>query len=388
MLRNTTEFSASKKIKLKIGILGGGQLARMIMEECYKFGHEFHILSNERESPAGQLTKFECIGNWNNKECLSSFSKNCDIITLENEFIDYQSLEFLENYGKEVLPSSSIIKMIQDKLIQKKTLHKFGIPSAEFTEVNSANDIEDFTGKYGYPVVLKSRTMGYDGKGNYTIKSGDDIEPALKLLSERGKLMCEKYVNFDTEIATQVVRSKSGEVRVYPVVETIQKNHICNLVIASEKKFGSINSHIKAIAEKIVNELNYTGVMGIEMFLKGDEILVNELAPRVHNSGHYTIEGCRTSQFENHIRAILDLPLGSTGMTTPCSVMINILGSKNHKACLKGAEKILKMENVFLHIYGKKETREGRKMGHITVNDKDMKNAIDTAKRCREEIEI
>ena len=360
----------------------------MIMEECYKFGFEFRILSNEKESPAGQLTKFECIGDWNDRNCLSAFAKDCDVITLENEFIDYQSLEFIEKSGKEVIPSSSIIKLIQDKLIQKNTLKNYGIPVAEFTEVKTKSDIEEFVKAYNYPVVLKSRTMGYDGKGNFTINRKEEIDHAYKLLSERGRLMCERFVNFDKEIATQAVRSKSGEIRVYPVVETIQKNHICNLVIASKKKYESIKSRVEDIAAKIVTDLNYTGVMGIEMFLKGEEILVNELAPRVHNSGHYTIEACCTSQFENHIRAILDLPTGSTEMTTDNSVMINILGEKNQTACLKGAGKILGFKNVFLHVYGKKESREGRKMGHITVNDDDLNHAIDTALRCREEIEI
>ena len=159
-------------------------------------------------------------------------------------------------------------------------------------------------------------------------------------------------------------------------------------MIASKEKFGSIKSRVEDIAAKIVNDLNYAGVMGIEMFLKGEEILVNELAPRVHNSGHYTIEACITSQFENHIRAILDLPTGSTDMIPANSVMINILGEKNQKAFLKGTEKILNHKNVFLHVYGKKESREGRKMGHITVNGDDLNNSLDIALKCREEIEI
>lgn len=373
---------------MKIGILGGGQLARMMMEECYKFGFEFHILTNEINSPAGQLTKHEYIGDWNDKNVLSGFTGNCDLVTLENEFIDYRNLEFIENTGKEVLPSSSIIKLIQDKYFQKKTLCGMGIPISEFAEVSSIDDIEKFISINGLPAVLKSRTMGYDGKGNFTIGNRSEIEKAYRLLKERGRLMCEKFVNFDREIAIQAVRSKSGEIRVYPVVETIQKNHICNLVIASKSKFKSINSKAESIAVKIVNELNYTGVMGIEMFLTGDDILVNELAPRVHNSGHYTIEGCITSQFENHIRAVLDLPSGSTEMIHENSVMINILGEKNQKASLKGISDVLKHKNVFLHVYGKHETREGRKMGHITVNDNELDNAIDLALFCREKIDI
>lgn len=373
---------------MKTGILGGGQLARMLMEECYKFGFEFHILSKEKDSPAGQLTKYEVTGDWNDEICLEKFADNCDIITLENEFIDYKKLKCIEKTGKEIFPSSSIIKLIQDKYFQKNTLVKSGIPVADFREINSKNDIRQFISEKEFPVVLKSRTMGYDGKGNFTINNEEDIGKAFDSLSRVGKLMCEKFISFETEIATQVVRSKSGEVRVYPLVETIQKNHICNMVIASEKKFGNITNKVRKIAEKIVTDLEYIGVMGIEMFLTGNDIVINELAPRVHNSGHYTIEGCRTSQFENHMRAIMDYPTGDTEMTCKNAVMINILGERNGDALLSGEKEFLKKENVYLHIYGKNQTRIGRKMGHITVLNDNLDDAISIAAECREIIDI
>lgn len=373
---------------MKTGILGGGQLARMIMEECHKFGMEFHILSNDKNSPAGQLTNFNVIGDWNDEECLKNFSVNCDIITLENEFIDYKKLKLIQSTGKKIFPGPESIKLIQDKLYQKKTLKKAGIPVAEFEEINTKKDIEDFVSRNGYPVVLKSRTMGYDGKGNYTINTKEDIGKAFGILSERGKLMCEQYIKFDKEIATQAVRSRSGEIKIYPIVETIQKDHICNLVIASDKAFEKIRGRVNEIAEKILDELSYTGVMGIEMFLTGNEILVNELAPRVHNSGHYTIEACFTSQFENHIRAIYDYPLGDTEMKEKNAVMINILGERNGAVQLQGEEKVLKIKNAYLHIYGKQLTAPGRKMGHITVLGDDADEALSTAIKCRKNIDI
>lgn len=370
------------------GILGGGQLARMIIEEGNKYGFDFHIFSKEEFSPAGQITRHEFVGNWNDVESLKSFAQSCDVITLENEFIDFRKIQLLENLGKPVYPDSNVIRLIQDKLYQKQTLQKLGVKVAEFSEVNSREDIINFCEKENYPVVLKSRTMGYDGKGNIEIKSEKNIDEALKTLSERGALMCESYVKFDREIATQFARNKSREKKVYPVVETIQKNHICNLVIASDNKFNNIAKKTDDIVNKISEGLDYVGVMGIEMFLVGEEIYVNELAPRVHNSGHYTIEGCYTSQFENHLRAIMNFPLGSTTMREENAVMINILGERNGEAKLMRAGEILKMENTYLHIYGKKKTSPGRKMGHITVLNKDLNEAVRISNAARDLIDI
>jgi phosphoribosylaminoimidazole carboxylase PurK protein len=373
---------------MKIGILGGGQLARMMIEECYKYGFEFHILSNEKDSPAGQITNFEFIGNWNDEPMIRDFCEKCDVITLENEFINYESLLAIENNGNKLYPSSNVIKLIQDKLVQKQTLKGFDIPVAEFIEINSREEVLDFADKHGYPVVLKSRTMGYDGKGNYQINSGEEIDEAYRLLSGRGKLLCEEFVNFDKEIAVQAVRNPIGDVSVYPVVETVQRNHICHLVIASKGGLDPVSSKVKDIAQTIVNELNYVGVIGIEMFMEGSRILVNELAPRVHNSGHYTIEGSFTSQFENHIRAILNLPLGNTEMNCKNAVMVNIIGEKDSEARVKNLGDVLNSDKTYLHIYGKKETRIGRKMGHITVIRDNANEAIDIAEECRKKIGI
>ena len=374
---------------MKIGILGGGQLARMIMEDCYKFGFEFVILSKTASSPAGMLTKDEIVGDWHDDETLHKFADSCDIVTLENEFIDYQKIEYLESLGKAVHPCSKIIKLIQDKLIQKQTLEDLGIPVADFVPVKTMEDITSFAGVHGYPVILKSRTMGYDGKGNYKIDSENDIDTALETIGARGELMCESFVDFKIEIATQAARSKSGEMKIYPVVETIQKDHICHIVKASEKKFTEIKEQVNNIASTILEKLDYVGVMGIEMFLMEDNsILVNELAPRVHNTGHYSIEGCYTSQFENHIRAVLDLPLGDVTMREESAVMINILGEKDAAAKLTRLGSALQNFRTYVHIYGKNETRIGRKMGHITVLDKYIDAAEKAAILCRNEIDI
>ncbi len=372
----------------KLGILGGGQLARMIIEENCRYGFEFHILSKEHDSPSGQLTPHEIVGDWNDKDVVRNFAAKCDILTLENEFIDFHILEMIENSGRKILPGSKTIRLIQDKLYQKNTLSEAGIPVAEYCEVNTPDDVKRFAEEFDYPVILKSRTMGYDGKGNYEVTNVTEIEQACDKLSKRGKLMCERFVSFEKEIAVQAVRSSNGEIKVYPVVETIQEDHICKLVIASPGRFSELTGTVNEICKKILTSMSYTGVMGIEMFLCGNDIVVNELAPRVHNSGHYTIEGCITSQFENHIRAILGLPLGSTEMKVAAAVMINILGERNGTAEIRGMERTLACTDTYLHLYGKKETRVGRKMGHITVVGNDHKILTQKAENARKTLEI
>lgn len=373
---------------MRIGIIGGGQLARMMMEDSYKFGFEFVILSNEKNSPAGTITNEEIYGDWNDTDCLTKFANECDVITLENEFIDYLKLEFLEAAGKKVYPSSANIKLIQDKFIQKYTLSSLNIPVADFAEINSREDMINFASKHGYPVILKSRTMGYDGKGNYKIDSEDEIEAAMNEIGSRGKLMCEQFISFDKEIAVQAVRNEAGDFKIYPIVETIQENHICKTVLAGKELLNELKNEVSSIAKMILESLNYIGVMGIEMFLKGNEIIVNELAPRVHNSGHYTIEGCYVSQFENHVRAVSGLRLGSTELKEDAAVMINILGKFKGKYNLDFLKNLIIKENEYVHLYGKKENRIGRKMGHITLTGNNLKALTIEGNNLREEINI
>ncbi len=374
---------------MKIGILGGGQLARMIIEETGKFGFTYRILSDIEDSPAGQLCSEQVTGKFSDYEALKKFAAGCDIVTLENEFIGSEYVKYIEDLGIKVLPGSGIVALIQDKLLQKRNLKDAGIPVPSFCEVKTRNDVEKFAAEYGYPVILKSRTMGYDGKGNYRIDRKDDIEDALRTLSKRGELMCEEFVDFRRELAVQCVRSVTGETGIYPVVESIQKDHICNVVKANGDFDSALTKRINSMAETILSELNYTGVLAIELFEKENgEVLVNELAPRVHNTGHYTIEGCYVSQFENHIRAVAGLPLGSCELKCDAAVMINILGERNGKASPEGLGEFLKEKNAYIHIYGKKETRTGRKMGHITVTGGDPSEVLHIAENLHSKIKI
>lgn len=365
---------------MRIGILGGGQLARMMIEETSKYGFEFVIYSEEANSPAGKICSREVTGKFSDTERLNAFCNECDIVTLENEFIDRKYIEHIEQNGKICLPGSDIVGMIQDKYVQKQTIGNMNIPVPEFEEVNSTEDIKKFALAHSYPVILKSRTMGYDGKGNYKINSEAEIIEAYNSLGKRGKLMCEEFVNFKRELAVQIVRGRNGEVKVYPVVESEQKNHICNTVKASKEFDTVITEEINELAAKIVNGISYVGVLAVEMFqMDNGKIYVNELAPRVHNTGHYTIEGCYTSQFENHILAILGLSLGSTDMIYNNAVMINLLGDRNGKSKLEEYSDITKDPMADVHFYGKDETRVGRKMGHITVTGDDMEVVFNKA---------
>lgn len=374
---------------MKVGILGGGQLARMMIEETAKFGFSYKILSDTPESPAGQVCGAQVTGSFSDYDALRSFAEDCDIITLENEFIDGKYVKFIEDLGIRVLPGSDIVALIQDKLLQKRKLKEAGIPVPSFCGVDNKQDVVKFASEYGYPVILKSRTMGYDGKGNFRIDEENQIEEALSTLGARGKLMCEEFIGFTRELAVQGVRGRDGGIKVYPVVESVQKDHICNVVKASKDFDAQMTKKVSSIVESILLELNYTGVLAVELFeLKNGDVLVNELAPRVHNTGHYTIEGCYVSQFENHIRAVAGIPLGSAEMKCGAAVMINILGERDGKAKLEHVSDLLKEKDAYLHVYGKAETRKGRKMGHITVTGDNLENTLRKAEELHSKIKI
>jgi 5-(carboxyamino)imidazole ribonucleotide synthase len=377
------------KKKICIGILGGGQLARMSAIQAYKLGFDVAILEKEINSPAGQLTKNDFAGWVDDRKVLKKFAAKSDIITLENEFIDYKKLEYLESLGKKIRPSSNTISLIQDKFIQKETLKRNKIPIVDFIEICEVDDYTSVAEKLGKKFLLKSRVMGYDGYGNYTVNSAKSFDEGMKKLRGRNsKLYAEQYIDFRMELAVIVVRTKY-ETITYSVVETIQKNHICHSVIAPARIDKKLSAAAKEIAIESVYSVNGFGLFGVELFLGNDnKILVNELAPRPHNSGHYTIEACVTSQFENHIRAVLDLPLGSTGMINKYSVMVNLLGKKNAPGIIEDYNTVLKNDNIHFHLYGKEFSRPGRKMGHITVNGDDLIPLLNLAEKTAKKIII
>lgn len=376
-----------KNRKTVIGILGGGQLARMSAFQAIRLGFDVAILEKEKNSPAGVLTKNEIVGWVDNKEALNKLIKVSDIITLENEFIDYKYLQQIEKAGKQVIPSSRTISLIQDKFIQKSTLSKAGIPVPKFINVDDKTTYKNLSEALGNKFILKSKKMGYDGYGNALIKNKNDFDSAVKKLSERhSEVYAEEYINFVKELAVMVVRTKK-EIKLYPIVETIQKNHICHTVIAPANVNKKIIDRTKEMAVESVKAVHGFGIFGIEFFLdKNGTVLVNEMAPRPHNSGHYSIEGCSVSQFENHIRSVLNLPLGNTDLVRSYAVMINLLGKRNGAGILQNYTDALLTDDVHLHVYGKEKSRLGRKMGHITFIGDNLNDILVRAKQLEQKI--
>lgn len=372
-----------------IGILGGGQLAKMLGLEALKMGMHFATIENGIHSPAGIFAQHEFSQGWSTTEDLDSFINVCDVVTLENEFIDPAILHKIAE-KRLIFPRPETIEKIQDKFIQKQTIATSGVATPKFDKIDSIDEAIQFGTNYGYPFVLKTRTLGYDGYGNRTIRNVVDIHSAWEsfvLTEEPRELMAEEFVNFTMELAVMVVRNKRGEIAVYPCVETIQENHICVAVIAPARISIDLQEKAKEIAKKCVECIEGVGIFGIEMFLRNDgTILFNEIAPRPHNSGHYTIEGCYTSQFENTIRAILNLPLGSPELRCGGAAMINLLATRNGHGLPDSVIETLKIPEVSFHLYGKKDSRKGRKMGHLTATATSNEVAFTIAKRAFQQL--
>lgn len=353
-----------------VGILGGGQLAKMLAQAAYRLGLRVAVIENGEDSPAGVMTKLEFPLGWNNAEELERFIDASDIVTLENEFINPAILEKIAE-RRPVFPSADTVRLVQDKFVQKQTMQKAGIPLPHFAALHSAEEAQQFGREYGFPYVMKTRTFGYDGYGNATITKPEEALwgwKRFRSIEEPRELMAEEFVRFTKELAVIVVRNRRGETVVYPCVETVQKRHICHSVVAPAPVAESIQQRAREVALAAVEAVDGVGVFGVEMFLREDgEILFNEIAPRPHNSGHYTIEGCVTSQFENGIRAVCSLPLGSADLVAPAAAMINLLGMRNGPGVPDSVVEFFRHDDVSLHLYGKKDSRIGRKMGHVTA---------------------
>lgn len=371
-------------ISKKVGIIGGGQLGKMMVNEASKMGIYTVVLDPCEDCPAGYLANDKIVASFDDKMALKELAKRVDVLTCEFEHISTEALKDLEDDGFVVYPKAASLGIIQNKYNQKIVLQKHSIPVGDFLMIHDIESIEGAIEKFGYPVMLKSALGGYDGKGNSLIKCKEDIEKAFEEL--KGHLIpvyVEKYIPFIKEISVLCCRGIAGEIVVYPVAENIHKDSI----LFESSVPASINQEHEekamSIAKDVCKIFETVGMFCVEMFLtEAGEILVNEVAPRPHNSGHYTIEGCITSQFENHIRAIVGLPLGKTDLLRP-TVMRNILGVKEceGKPLVMGAYEALSIEGVSLHIYGKKETKAQRKMGHLTVVAQTLDEAKERAEK-------
>jgi 5-(carboxyamino)imidazole ribonucleotide synthase len=372
----------------RIGIVGGGQLAKMTALPAMELGCEIVILEKTEDTPASCLAADIMYGDWDDSTNLLKLAENVDVVSLENEFVDANSLKTLEDAGHHLYPSSATIGMVQDKLIQKQALRDAGISVTPFAAVNSREEISQQAEQLGWPLVLKARRNGYDGKGNATLSTAADIDEAwAKLDGDNRELYVEGFCSFTGELAVMVTRGTDGKMVNYPVVESVQKDHICHIVRAPARINDELANQAIELARKAVTTINGIGTIGIEMFLTEDkQIILNEMAPRVHNSGHYTIEACECSQFENHVRAIIGMPLGSTKMVSPAAVMINMLGEEQGTGYPVGIDEALKVDGAHVHVYGKATTNIGRKMGHITALGETIEAAEEVASRAAKSI--
>lgn len=375
-------------MKQRIGIVGGGQLGRMLGFAAKRLGFSVSVIDPTPQSPAGQVVDYQIIANVKDPSAIRKLAAMSDFITFEIELANAAILEEIALMGVEVNPDAKTLALIKDKLLQKQFLAKAIIPTAKHVAVETVDEIKKAALCFDYPVLLKARFDAYDGRGNALIRGDSDIENALVILKGR-ELYVEKFIPFVKELAVMVARSTTGEIVTYPVAETSHVNNICHTVVAPAEISRSVQQKAQKLAEKTMEHLKGAGVFGIEMFLtKKGEVLINEIAPRVHNSGHYTVEACVTSQFEQHIRAICGLPLGKTDMIVPAAVTVNILGDRQGKAQLKGLEKALAIPQVYVHIYGKAETKNERKMGHITATGDTRENAYNKVVQARGYIHI
>jgi len=349
---------------LKIGVLGGGQLGRMMIQSAIDFNLDIHVLDPDPNAPCKCIaTSFET-GSLTDYERVMAFGQDKDLLTIEIENVNTQALSELEKQGKKVFPQPRVIELIQNKLHQKKFYAANGIPTAEFQEVSGAAEVaqkKDFL-----PFVNKLATGGYDGRGVQVIRTEDALGKAFDAPG-----FVEKLVDFDKELAVIVARNEAGQVQTFPTVEMVfhPEHNLVEYLFSPASISPEIEDQAQQLAKELIEKLDMVGLLAIEMFLtKEGHLLVNEIAPRTHNSGHQTIEGNVTSQFEQHLRAILNWPLGNTDTLIP-SAMVSLLGEDGYsgEARYEGMEQVLAKNGVHVHLYGKKLTKPFRKMGHITV---------------------
>lgn len=371
--------------ELKLGILGGGQLGRMLIQEAINYNLTTLVLDPDADAPCKHIANYFENGSITDYDTVYNFGKKADIITIEIEKVNVEALEQLEKEGKQVYPQPRVIRLIQDKGVQKQFFKENDIPTAPFMLVNTKEDLS--SGKFPFPYVLKLRKDGYDGRGVMKIADASDVQNAFE-----APTLIEELVQFEKEIAVIVARNADGDIKTFPMVE-MEFNTEANLVeflISPSTYAESIQERADKIAKDIAVALNITGILAVEMFItKHGDILVNELAPRPHNSGHQTIEGNYISQFGQHLRAIFNLPLGDTRSISN-AIMVNVLGEKGHEGVAKyeGLEKIMAIEGVYVHLYGKKYTKPFRKMGHITIMDQNREKAIEKARFVQKTLKV
>lgn len=376
----------------RLGFLGAGQLARMSALQAFRYGIQVGVFSDRPENePVQFMTPHSQTGSFESAGDLSAFARSCDVLTLENEFIDSEVLSRAQKAsGTPIYPSPQTFALIENKLIEKKTFEQAGITVTPYALVEGEEDLKSFGAEHGWPCLLKSSKGGYDGFGNETVHDLEEARAAFARLggNEGHDIIAESFVDFTHELAVQVARNETGHV-VYPCCETVQENHICVALKTPAPVDPSIQKEAQQMAVQAAEAIDGKGLYAFEFFLTHEgELLLNESAPRPHNSGHYTIEGCITSQFENHVRAVLGLPLGSAELRKPAVAMINLLGTNKRDAQVDQALDALRATDGHLHIYGKLDSRPGRKMAHYTLLGEELDSTYEEARMKTQEISI
>ena len=373
----------------KLGILGGGQLGKMLMYDAKRYDLHTKVMDSSQKAPCAKLADEFILGDITDYDDVVSFGNKVDVITVEIEKINTDALLFLEKNGKKVFPSALTLKVIQNKSDQKDFYKKHNLPSSRFKNYSDLDELKNNFEKdnFEFPFVWKSSKFGYDGKGVKIIKNYDDLNFYFE-----NECLIEEKISIQKELSVIVARNISGEMKCFPVVEMEfnENSNLVEYVMCPANISKDIAERAMQIAMNISEKFNIVGLLAVELFLTTeDEILINEVAPRPHNSGHHTIECCVTSQFDQHIRCVLDLPLGETKILVP-GIMVNLVGQNKVEGNViyKNINDIFDIPGVFIHIYGKKKSRLNRKMGHITIVNKDINKAIEIGKKIKKEIKV
>jgi len=382
-----------------VGVVGGGQLGRMLGEAAAPLGAELVVADPTPDCPAAPVVRDQLVGDFEDESTIRALAQRADVLTFEIELADPDALERVaEETGTPVHPAPETLRTIQDKLVQKRRLSAAGVPVPEFRGVDTAEELRAACEALGYPAMLKARTGGYDGRGNVPVESPDEVDAAMDAIA--GPAMVEEMVDFERELAVMGCLG-DGERDTFPVTETVHREEILRESVAPARASESVRERAREVALDVLDVMSGRGVFGIELFQTSEprsgserssgqgpregEILLNEIAPRPHNSGHWTIEGCHTSQFEQHVRAVLGEPLGTTALRDP-TVSANILGDVDERetATMHGDASVLSTERAHLHWYGKREVYDLRKMGHVTMTGDDRDDLLAAVRSLRD----
>jgi 5-(carboxyamino)imidazole ribonucleotide synthase len=356
----------------RVGVIGGGQLAWMMGDAAQKLGVELLVQTPSRDDPAVAIAQETILAPVDDANATEILAKKCDVITFENEFVNLEALSSLTQQGVSFRPRLEALAPLLDKYHQRCYLRDLGLPIPQFFALDKLENLESKIKHLGFPVVLKSRRHGYDGQGTFIIPDLATLQEKAGVTNKelsQSLFLLEEFVPFDRELAIIAARSVDGDIVTYPVVETQQEQQVCRRVIAPADITPNQAAEIEAIAHTLLNSLQVVGVFGIELFLTTQgKVLVNEIAPRTHNSGHFSIDACETSQFEQHLRAVCGLPLGNPKLQSTGAVMVNLLGYENsHSDYQSKRQQLADIPQAHVHWYGKTESRPGRKLGHVTI---------------------